>query len=216
MVAQELLKNYWSSLPPESSVCAGIPREIPTSRPYVCGNKRREFLFASLFFPYFSLSCSFPPWHRHWRTWELNHLRGAVKPDRQEQSLVGGMKMWTVWSPHDCTPGDCPDLCFVSETYNRSMTAPCVQPLGWRMEKLQKLISDLFDTSVSSELQPTSCFRWLQEEMRGETSVRQTKGLSTCGVTQLYISILAWIAHSSQRWILGKTNWIKALLLPWQ
>lgn len=50
-MVQELWKNYWSSLLPQSSVCVAIPREIPTSRPYVCGNKREEFLYAALFFP---------------------------------------------------------------------------------------------------------------------------------------------------------------------
>jgi len=50
MVVQELWKNYWSSLLLQSSVRAGIPREIPTTRPYVCGNKREQFLYASLFF----------------------------------------------------------------------------------------------------------------------------------------------------------------------
>ncbi len=92
MVAQELLKNYWSSLPPESSVCAGIPREIPTSRPYVCGNKRREFLFASLFFPYFLSLLLIPTLTPALKNLGVESLKGSCQTRPQEQSLVGGMK----------------------------------------------------------------------------------------------------------------------------
>lgn len=169
MVAQKLWKNYWSSLLPESSVCAGIPREIPTSRPYVCGNKRREFLFASLFFPSFlSLSCLFPPWHLHSRTWELNHLvKGSCQTRPQEQSLVGGMKCGQSGLHMNAHLEIVQFWALLVKLTTAPRPTCCVQSLSWTYEQVTELISDLFDSFVSSELPPPAvswCFKRKWEE----------------------------------------------------
>lgn len=119
-------------------------------------------------FPLFSLSCSFPHWHLHWRTWELNHLvKGSCQTRPQEQSLVGGMKCEQSGLHMNAHLEIVQIWALLVRLTTDLRPAPCVQSLSWAYEEVTELISDLFDTSVSSELQPpavSGCFKRKWEE----------------------------------------------------
>ncbi len=89
-------------------------------------------------FPLFSLFCSFPPWHLHWRTWELNHLvKGSCQTRPQEQSLVGEMKCGQSGLHMNARLEIVQIWALLVRLTTDLRPAPCVQSLNWAYEKLQ-------------------------------------------------------------------------------
>ncbi len=92
MVAQELLKNYWSSYHLKALfVLVSRGKSQPVGHMSVA-TKDEEFLFASLFFPYFLSLSLIPTLTPALKNLGVESLKGSCQTRPQEQSLVGGMK----------------------------------------------------------------------------------------------------------------------------